>query len=157
MKCVDEWGQGVILIMKGVDLLAVDVLVHTHVHALRAPEAVLDPGHTLLPPEGVMTTLPPHRGQRKESTGGHRSSIKSTMAIRSVDPIHLRIGMTAVVQTMVMMRGRGPQAQQQRTMRSLVVGAAGHPGRRLCRPQGHGRGRRHQPVAADVKRLAATR
>jgi hypothetical protein len=49
-----------------------------------------------------MTTLLPHHGQRK-STGGHRSSLKNTMAIRNGDRIHLRIGMIALVQTMVMM------------------------------------------------------
>lgn len=139
--------------MKGVDLLAVVglVLVHTHVHALRAPVAVLDPGHTLQPPEGVMITLLPQHGLRK-STEGHRSSLKNMMVIRSGDHIHLRIGMIVVVQTMVMMRGGSLQSQQQRRTRSPVVVAAGRPAHR-CRLQGHGPGRHRLPVAANVKRV----
>uniref|UniRef100_A0A0A9GZC3 Uncharacterized protein n=1 Tax=Arundo donax TaxID=35708 RepID=A0A0A9GZC3_ARUDO len=116
------------------------VLVRTHVRVLRAPVAMLDHGHTLLPLEGAMTTLLRH-GQRK-STRGHQDRLKNMTGKRSEDPIPLMIERTTVVQTMVMMRGHQEQRRN--------LGSGGGAGHRLSRLEDHGQDRHLLPAAADV-------
>uniref|UniRef100_A0A0D3HQ88 RRM domain-containing protein n=1 Tax=Oryza barthii TaxID=65489 RepID=A0A0D3HQ88_9ORYZ len=88
------------------------IVIHTHVPALLNSVAMLDHGHALLPQEGKITSLLPHR-EGRSTKQNHQDRLKNMM--RSADPILLNI-MIAGMLTMVMIRRR----------RHLMVSDPGH-------------------------------
>uniref|UniRef100_A0A0E0J5J5 RRM domain-containing protein n=1 Tax=Oryza nivara TaxID=4536 RepID=A0A0E0J5J5_ORYNI len=88
------------------------IVIHTHVPALLNSVAMLDHGHALLPQEGKITSLLPHR-EGRSTKQNHQDRLKNMM--RSADPILLNI-MIAGMLTMVMIRRR----------RHLMVSNPGH-------------------------------